>query len=95
MKFFSALAAASVVSAATTVIKVGPTLKFDPETVTAAQGDILEFHFYAQSHSVASSDFGTPCQLNNKFYSGYYPATGDAANVGSPAAATTTCVFGY
>jgi plastocyanin len=86
MKFLvSSLVAASAASAATIQIKVGPTLTFDPDNVKAAVGDTLEFHYYAQSHSVATSDFATPCKLNNRFYSGYYPATGSDANVSIPA----------
>lgn len=42
------------------VIQVAVDSRYDPETVTAAQGDIIQFNFNSQ-HSVAQSDFGSPC----------------------------------
>lgn len=76
----SLLALAAGVSAATISIDVGEggSLKFDPDSVTAAVGDTLEFHFYSGSggHSVVSSSFSSPCQPEtNSFFSGY--VTGD------------------
>jgi len=53
-------------------------LKFDPDSVTAAVGDTLEFHFFSGSggHSVVSSAFSSPCQpTTDAFFSGYI--TGD------------------
>ncbi|KAF3352623.1 hypothetical protein VdG1_08789 [Verticillium dahliae VDG1] len=47
-------------------------LTFDPAEVTAAVGDVVEFHFYPQAHSVAQSSFDSPCQPLNTtgFFSG-------------------------
>ncbi|KAK4937470.1 hypothetical protein LTR10_021922 [Elasticomyces elasticus] len=59
-------------------VKVGPGLTFTPDTVTAAQGDWVEFTF-GEGHSVAQSSFGSPCQPMNGssyFYSGF-PGDGD------------------
>ena len=36
-------------------------LKYDPDMVTAAQGDTLRFHFYGPVHNVAQSTFDKPC----------------------------------
>lgn len=73
---FSFLALAAAVSAATISINVGEdgALKFDPDSVTANIGDLLEFHFYSGTggHSVVSSTFSTPCvPATDAFFSGY------------------------
>ncbi|KAG8527287.1 uncharacterized protein KY384_008031 [Bacidia gigantensis] len=36
-------------------------LNFAPDTVTAAKGDVLAFHFYPPEHNVAQSTFDKPC----------------------------------
>ncbi|KAH8673870.1 extracellular serine-rich protein [Xylariales sp. PMI_506] len=36
-------------------------LRFDPDNVVAAVGDVVEWHFTAKNHSVAQSSFGEPC----------------------------------
>jgi plastocyanin len=36
-------------------------LAYSPNTITAAVGETVEFHFFAPSHSVAESEFNTPC----------------------------------
>jgi plastocyanin len=36
-------------------------LVFTPNQLTADVGDVLEFRFYPQNHSVARSDFKSPC----------------------------------
>ncbi|KAJ9616569.1 hypothetical protein H2200_000288 [Cladophialophora chaetospira] len=41
-------------------VKVGPGLVFTPDTVTAAEGDWVEFTF-GSGHSVAQSSFDAPC----------------------------------
>jgi len=41
-------------------VKVGPGLTFTPDSVTAAQGDWVEFTF-GSGHSVAQSSFAAPC----------------------------------
>jgi plastocyanin len=37
-------------------------LVFEPDTVIASVGDIINFHFYPINHSVAQSSFDKPCQ---------------------------------
>jgi len=45
---------------------------FTPNSVTAAQNDVLAFHFYPGDHSVVEADFSSPCVPNsNAFFSGY------------------------
>jgi plastocyanin len=59
-------------------VKVGPALTFTPDTVTAAQGDWVEFTF-GEGHSVAQSSFASPCvPINGSsyVYSGF-PNDGD------------------
>ncbi|KPI36870.1 uncharacterized protein AB675_11859 [Cyphellophora attinorum] len=55
-------------------IKVGSdNLKFDPETLTASPGDLLNFHFYNGNHSVAQSSYDSPCQAqDNGIFSGFF-----------------------
>ncbi|KAJ2971799.1 hypothetical protein NQ176_g7520 [Zarea fungicola] len=48
--------------------------RFDPNSVTAEQGDLLEFHFEASNHSVVAGDYQYPCsplQLGTGFFSGF------------------------
>ncbi|MCJ1457641.1 hypothetical protein MMC28_008010 [Mycoblastus sanguinarius] len=55
-------------------------LIFDPDSVTAAVGDKLNFFFYPQNHSVAQSKFASPCQPEaGGIYSGFFP---EASGVG-------------
>ena len=37
-------------------------LVFEPDTVIASVGDIINFHFYPINHSVAQSSFEKPCE---------------------------------
>ncbi|ETI19778.1 hypothetical protein G647_08791 [Cladophialophora carrionii CBS 160.54] len=53
-------ASASSSSAGVHAVKVGPGLTFTPDTVTAAEGDWVEFTF-GSGHSVAQSTFDAPC----------------------------------
>ena len=51
---------------------------FDPDTVTARHGDILEFHFMAGNHSVVAGDYENPCSpmpLGDGFFSGFVPVS--------------------
>lgn len=67
--------------AATHSINVGADgLKFTPDSVTASVGDIILFRFYPQNHSVARSDYLSPCipyELTGAgrqgFWSGFEP----------------------
>ncbi|ROT36444.1 Cupredoxin [Sodiomyces alkalinus F11] len=57
----------------THVVLVGDSGRtFSPDNVNAAVGDIVEFHFVSNGHSVAQSSFDAPCQPrdNNAFFSG-------------------------
>ncbi|KAK0464376.1 Cupredoxin [Desarmillaria tabescens] len=65
MRFFVVAAAiASIASAANITVKVGENsgLTFDPTSVTAAEGDIVQFQFLAKNHTVTQSTFADPCQ---------------------------------
>lgn len=49
-------------------------LVFNPPTVTAEVGDVVEFAFYPQDHNVVQSAFDSPCQpLAGGIYSGFFP----------------------
>ena len=49
---------------------------FDPSNVTAAKGDVLEFHFYPANHSIAQSSFDKPCIADETgIWSGFVPVT--------------------
>src|SRR4051794_4648394 len=37
-------------------------LIYNPNTVTADVGDVIEFHFYGAFHTAVQGDFNTPCQ---------------------------------
>jgi plastocyanin len=82
MRFLTILvavaAAVSRVGATTIRIEVGQTgLTFSPNNITAAVGDILEYHFHPPNHSVVMSDFNNPCQpaSSGGFYSGFMPVS--------------------
>lgn len=68
------LAASS--AAAKTITINGGNLYFDPPNVNASVGDILEFHFLPNNHSVVMGDFENVCQpaVSGGFYSGFLPA---------------------
>lgn len=58
-------------------------LAFEPNVVSAEVGDVLEFHFLPNNHSVVMGDFDDPCQpvKTNGFYSGYHPVeSGEAVS---------------
>ncbi|KAK3619028.1 hypothetical protein LTR56_024283 [Elasticomyces elasticus] len=43
-------------------VTVGEVLNsFNPTTITAAPGDIVQFNFYPANHSVVRAQFGSPC----------------------------------
>jgi plastocyanin len=56
---------------------------FNPDTLTAAVGDSVVFHFYPGAHSVAQSSFDSPCQpLSGGIWSGTFsPNNGEDSNV--------------
>ncbi|KAK0188093.1 Cupredoxin [Armillaria mellea] len=65
MRFSVVIAAiASIASAANITVKVGENsgLTFDPTSVTAAEGDVVQFEFLAKNHTVTQSTFAVPCE---------------------------------
>jgi plastocyanin len=80
MKYaLTSLAFASLTLAALHQVTVGPGLSYSPDTVTAAEGDIVQFTFGA-GHNVVSGSFDSPCQPNGQIYSGS-PNEGDVFSV--------------
>ena len=78
MKFLTSIAMAASATAATVRIDVGENgLAFTPNNVTAAMGDMLEFHFHPINHSVVMGDFSNPCQpaTTGGFFSGFMPTS--------------------
>jgi len=65
------------------VVQVGDKeggLKFYPESLDVAVGEMVQFQFYPKNHSVAQSSFANPCQPQQAtenstagFFSGYMP----------------------
>jgi plastocyanin len=81
----SSVAAASTVassSSPTHTVQVGANgFVFTPDSVTAAMGDMLEFHFTGSNlHDVVQGSFSSPCSDNGGIYSGY-PSTSDVFQV--------------
>jgi plastocyanin len=76
--------AASTASAAPAsgvqVVTVGQNgLSFSPNSITAAVGSFVEFHFFPPTHSVAQSSFSTPCAPPSNgtgFWSGLIQSSG-------------------
>ncbi|KAL7893583.1 hypothetical protein HDV63DRAFT_408170 [Trichoderma sp. SZMC 28014] len=70
----SAAAVACLASGETIKITATSSNTFDPSSVTASHGDILEFHFEPKNHSVVSGLYAFPCtptQLGTGFFSGF------------------------
>jgi len=87
--------APSLVSAVNHTVIVGagqdgqPGLKFDPQQIVAAKGDIVSFEFRGGNHTVTQSSFANPCawQFNtatnkNGFNSGFMPFDAASRQVG-------------
>ncbi|KAG9376600.1 hypothetical protein A1F94_013147 [Pyrenophora tritici-repentis] len=76
---FAASAMASAAMAAEHIVAVGDktgNIVFMPETVTAAQGDTVVFHFWPKNHSVVQSTFAKPCEpMADGMWSGFVPTT--------------------
>lgn len=76
----SATGTTGVPATSTYDVKVGADgLKFDPESLTASPGDLVNFHFFASNHSVAQSSFDKPCQPldgDKGIFSGFFTASG-------------------
>ncbi len=76
------LSLAAIATAATIQIDVGKGgLTFSPDSVTAAKGDIVEFHFVGGYHDAVKGDFDKPC---TPVAGGFASTTeaGSATNVG-------------
>ncbi|KID92372.1 extracellular serine-rich protein [Metarhizium guizhouense ARSEF 977] len=58
---------------------------FNPNSVTAKKGDVLEFHFQPKNHSVVAGDYKYPCSplpIGSGFFSGYIDVeSGEAGKV--------------
>jgi plastocyanin len=87
MLYSTLFAATALVGAATAVdhkVSVSDksgALIFMPDSIVAAQGDTVSYHFWPKNHSVAQSTFAEPCApMANGFWSGYVAtASMDAA----------------
>jgi len=71
---------ASAVAGVTTVkvSNANGDLAFTPDSFTAPVGQVIEFLFYPQTHSVAQAAFATPCEPlanNTGFFSGGFSTT--------------------
>lgn len=66
----------SLAAAKTIVIKTEK-LQFEPASINASVGDIVEFHFGPNNHSVVMGDLAKPCQPASAggFYSGFLPTS--------------------
>ena len=65
-------------NAATHRIDVGMDgFTFTPDSLTAAKGDELEFHYHPLNHSVVMGDFSNPCKpaTSGGFFSGFMPTS--------------------
>jgi plastocyanin len=75
---------AAIASTATVSIQVSDnnaTLKFTPNTTTAAVGDTVVFHFFPKNHDVVQGSLAAPCNpLANGFFSGFVPTAAGEAN---------------
>ena len=67
-------ALATLATAKTVTVTAKSDNTFDPSTVEAESGDIVEFHFEPSNHSVVSGTYDYPCspmQLGTGFFSGF------------------------
>jgi len=73
---FFLLASAQIALAATIQVTVGGTgvLAFNPSSVNANVGDVIQFNFQQKNHTVTQSTLTTPCSpLTGGFDSGFMP----------------------
>ncbi|PTB70882.1 hypothetical protein BBK36DRAFT_1137529 [Trichoderma citrinoviride] len=81
--FVSAIALAYLANAKTIKITATSDNTFDPSTVKASDGDILEFVFEPKNHSVVAGDYRYPCsplELGTGFFSGFFPTSSGEAD---------------
>lgn len=85
----SAFAADAAGGVTVHVVKVGSangTLKYSPNSLTAAKGDMVQFQFAPANHTVTQSTFDQPCQpiaMNSNvtgIYSGFMPVSATATD---------------
>ncbi|RYP41902.1 hypothetical protein DL767_000731 [Monosporascus sp. MG133] len=57
----SASSTSSPTGTATHTVRVGLDHRYDPDTIEAEVGDIINFRFYGRNHSVVKAEFGYPC----------------------------------
>ncbi len=72
--FLAAAALATLASAKTISVTAKSDNTFDPSTVKADAGDVIEFHFESSNHSVVAGDYQNPCSplpLGSGFFSGF------------------------
>src|ERR1700761_7800607 len=79
---FAALSVLQVAASKNWDVSVGKSdqFRFDPQTISAAIGDTVTYHYYSKNHSVTQSDFHDPCHpaQHGGFYSGFVPADSDS-----------------
>ncbi|KAK0764372.1 hypothetical protein N5P37_003771 [Trichoderma harzianum] len=78
----SAFALAYLANATTIKITATSSNTFDPSTIKANDGDVLEFIFEPKNHSVVAGDYRYPCsplELGTGFFSGFF-ATSSGEN---------------
>lgn len=83
IKSLLAAAALASVARAETITVTASDKSFDPDTIEASKGDIIEFHFDGGNHSVASGlyDYAcTPSNLGTGFFSGFVEADDGAVS---------------
>ncbi|KAJ6779842.1 hypothetical protein PWT90_00838 [Aphanocladium album] len=82
MPSFKSVFAAAALLAAANAKTVKITAKdngFDPDSITADKGDVLEFHFEGSKHSVVAGDYHHPCaplEFLSGFFSGFVDGSG-------------------
>lgn len=71
------VAAYASLAAAETIVIEGGNDYFQPSSVNASVGDVLEFHFLPNNHSVVMGNFSSPCEpaSTGGFYSGFLPSS--------------------
>ncbi|TAQ90803.1 hypothetical protein B7494_g829 [Chlorociboria aeruginascens] len=74
-------------------------LTFTPDSITAAKGETVEFHFYPPTHSVAQASFDSPCTPSANgtgfFSGGFTTSSGTNANVFTLTINETTPIWFY
>lgn len=77
IKSVLATAALAAIARAETIQVTASGESFDPDTIEAEEGDIIEFHFDGGNHSVASGLYDHACapsNLGSGFFSGFVEA---------------------